>query len=129
MGYALPAAIGAQLVRPEHTVVALVGDGCALMSLGDMALAAELDLPLVVVVLNDDALSLIKLKQRKMQLDPRAVDFRSPRFDVLAAGFGAVGRRVTTLRDLEAALDDAVTSRRFTIIDALVDPAEYLEQM
>jgi acetolactate synthase-1/2/3 large subunit len=57
------------------------------------------------------------------------VDFRSPRFDVLAAGFGAVGRRVTTLRDREAALDDALTSRRFTIIDALVDPAEYLEQM
>ena len=129
MGYALPAAIGAQLVRPDHTVVALVGDGCALMSLGDMALAAELDLPLVVVVLNDDALSLIKLKQRKMQLEPRAVDFRSPRFDVLAAGFGAVGRRVATLRDFEAALDDAVAARRFTIIDALVDPAEYLEQM
>ena len=129
MGYALPAAIGAQLVRPDHTVVALVGDGCALMSLGDLALAAELDLPLVIVVLNDDALSLIKLKQRKMQLEPRAVDFRSPRFDVLAAGFGAVGTRVSTLRDLEAALDEAVAARRLTIIDALVDPAEYLEQM
>jgi acetolactate synthase-1/2/3 large subunit len=129
MGYALPAAIGAQLVRPDHTVVALVGDGCALMSLGDLALAAELDLPLVILVLNDDALSLIKLKQRKMQLEPRAVDFRSPRFDALAAGFGAVGRRVGTLKDLEAALDEAVAARRLTIIDALVDPAEYLEQM
>jgi acetolactate synthase-1/2/3 large subunit len=129
MGYAVPAAIGAQLARPDKTVVALVGDGCMLMSLGDLALAAELDLPLVVVVLNDDALSLIKLKQSKMQMAPQAVDFRSPRFADIARGMGGEGVRVDNLADFTAAFERAVASRRFTVIDAVVDPSEYLEQM
>jgi acetolactate synthase-1/2/3 large subunit len=129
MGYAVPAAIGAQLAHPDRTVVALVGDGCMLMSLGDLALAAELDLPLVVVVLNDDALSLIKLKQSKMQMAPQAVDFRSPRFAEIARGMGGEGVRVDSLAAFETAFEQAVASRRFTVIDAVVDPTEYLEQM
>src|SRR3546814_8915059 len=71
MGYAVPAAIGAQLCAPDKPVVALVGDGCMLMTAGELAVAAEHDLPLVVVVLNDAALTLIKLKQSTMQMDPR----------------------------------------------------------
>jgi acetolactate synthase-1/2/3 large subunit len=129
MGYALPAAIGAQLVRPEAPVVAMIGDGCMLMTQGELALAAERDLPLVIVVLNDGALSLIKLKQAKMQLAPRAVDFRSPRFDRIAEGFGARGVHVETIGEFAAALREAVASRRLTVIDAVVDPAEYSEQM
>jgi acetolactate synthase-1/2/3 large subunit len=129
MGYAVPAAIGAQLVRPDRPVVALVGDGCMLMTQGELALAAERDLPIVIVVLNDAALSLIKLKQAKMQMVPRAVDFVSPRFDIIGQGFGAVARRVETLAEFAAALREAVTNRRFTVIDALIDPAEYMEQM
>lgn len=129
MGYAVPAALGAQLVHPERPVIAVVGDGCMLMTQGELALAAERDLPIVVVVLNDGALSLIKLKQAKMQMSPRAVDFVSPRFDIIGQGFGASARRVETLGAFASALREAVASRRFTVIDALVDPAEYMEQM
>jgi acetolactate synthase-1/2/3 large subunit len=129
MGYAVPAAIGAQLVHPDQPVVALVGDGCLLMSLGDLALAAELDLPLIVIVLNDNALSLIKLKQKKAQLAPQAVDFRAPDFAAVARGMGAEGVRVDNQAAFEAAFDAALTARRFTVIEAMVDPGEYLEQM
>ncbi|NYZ13920.1 thiamine pyrophosphate-binding protein [Azospirillum sp. RWY-5-1] len=129
MGYALPAAVGAQLVHPERPVVAIAGDGCTLMTLGEMAVAAERGLPIVLVVLNDASLSLIKLKQSKMGLDTKSVDFGAPRFDAIAAGFGAVGVRVETIGAFAEALDQAVRSRRFTIIDALVDPREYWEQM
>jgi acetolactate synthase-1/2/3 large subunit len=129
MGYAVPAAIAAQLVHPKRPVVALVGDGCLLMTLGELALAAELDLPIVVVALNDDALSLIKLKQAKMQLEPRAVDFRSPRFAGIAESMGARGVRVESIEAFGPALAEAVASRRFTVIDAVIDPAEYSEQM
>jgi acetolactate synthase-1/2/3 large subunit len=129
MGYAVPAAIGAQLVHPERPVVALVGDGCMLMTLGELAIAAERNLPIVVVVLNDAALSLIKLKQAKMQMAPRAVDFGAPRFDVIGQGVGAATHRAETIEDFATALREAVASRRFTVIDAVVDPAEYLEQM
>ncbi len=136
MGYAVPAAIGAQLVHPDKPVVAMLGDGCMLMTQGELAVAAERGLPLVVVVLNDASLSLIKLKQSKMKLAPKdgkraysATDFASPRFDLIAAGFGAKGVRVDNIAAFDAALAEAVASRRFTVIDALVDPAEYWEQM
>lgn len=129
MGYAVPAAIGAKLARPAAPVIAMLGDGCMLMTQGELALAAELDLPLVVVVLNDAALALIKLKQSKMKMAARAVDFKSPRFDVIAEGFGAKGVRVETIGDFEKAFDEAIASNRLTVIDALCDPAEYWEQM
>jgi acetolactate synthase-1/2/3 large subunit len=129
MGYAIPAAIGAQLVYPERTVVAMLGDGCALMTLGEIAVAAENKLPLVIVVLNDDKLSLIALKQDKMKMAARGVDFQSPDFAAIARGFGAVGVKATTLAEFEAAFESAVASRKLTVIDAVVDPAEYWEQM
>ncbi|MGE4221265.1 MAG: thiamine pyrophosphate-binding protein [Alphaproteobacteria bacterium] len=129
MGYAVPAAIGAKLACPERPVVALVGDGCMQMSLGELAVAAERQLPMVVVVLNDQALALIKLKQSKMQMEPRAVDFGATRFDKVAEGLGAAGVRVETQAEFEAALEAALASNRLTVIDAVVDPSEYWEQM
>ena len=129
MGYAIPAAIAAQIVHPERTVVAMLGDGCMLMTLGELALAAERNLPLIIVVLNDDKLSLIALKQDKMKMAARGVDFRSPDFAAIARGFGARGMRVTTLAEFETAFESAVASRRLTVIDAVVDPSEYWDQM
>lgn len=129
MGYAIPAAIAAQLVHPQKTVVAMLGDGCALMTLGEIALAAERNLPLVIVVLNDHKLSLIALKQDKMKMSPRGVDFRSPDFAAIARGFGADGARVGSIEEFETAFERAVASRKLTLIEAVVDPAEYWEQM
>lgn len=129
MGYAVPAAIAAQLVHPGRPVVAMLGDGCMLMTQGELALAAERELPIVVVVLNDSALALIKLKQSKMKMSARATDFRSPDFAKIAEGFGAKGVRVDTIEAFGKALSEAVASRRFTVIDAQVDPSEYWEQM
>jgi acetolactate synthase-1/2/3 large subunit len=129
MGYALPAAIAAQCVHPDRPVVAMLGDGCMLMTLGELALAAECRLPLIVVVLNDAKLSLIALKQDKMKLAPGGVDFRSPDFAKIAAGFGARGVFVDSLAGFEEAFDEALGERRFTVIDAAIDPAEYWEQM
>ena len=129
MGYAVPAAIAAQLVHPERPVIAMLGDGCMLMTQGELALAAERELPIVVVVLNDAALALIKLKQSKMNMSPRATDFRSPDFARIAEGFGAKGVRVDTIKAFSQALAEAVASRRFTLIDAQVDPSEYWQQM
>ena len=129
MGYSVPAAIAAQLVHPDRPVVAMLGDGCMLMTQGELALARERGLPIVVVVLNDASLSLIKLKQSKMKLAARAVDFGVPDFAMLARGFGARGVRVERIEDFDAVLAEAVAARRFTLIDALVDPSEYWDQM
>ena len=99
------------------------------MTLGEVALAAEENLPIVIVVLNDHKLSLIALKQDKMKMESRGVNFRSPNFATIAKGFGAEGVRVTTLAEFETAFEKAVASRKLTVIDAVVDPSEYWEQM
>lgn len=80
-------------------------------------------------MLNDSALALIKLKQSKMQMEPRAVDFGTTRFDKVAEGFGFAGVRVETIEAFDRAFAAAVASRRPTLIDAQIDPAEYWEQM
>jgi acetolactate synthase-1/2/3 large subunit len=129
MGYAVPAAIAAQLVHPERTVVAMLGDGGMLMTQGELAVAAERNLPLIIIVLNDAKLSLIALKQNKMGMRSRGVDFQSPDFARIAQGFGAHGVRVDSLAGFDAAFDAALGARRLTVIEALVDPAEYWEQM
>ena len=125
----LPAAIAAQLVHPEKRVVAMIGDGCLLMTLGELAVAAERKLPLVIVVLNDAKLSLIALKQDKMKMASRGVDFESPDFAKIASGFGACGVYARSIAGFEEAFDEALASRQLTVIDAAIDPAEYWEQM
>ena len=129
MGYAIPAAIGASLAAPGQQVVAMLGDGCALMSLGELALMAELQLPVVAVVLNDDSLALIDLKQEKLGLERQGVAFRSPNFAEIAKGFGIAAERVTSQSEFERALGEAMRTKRPALIEALVDPAEYREQM
>src|SRR5258706_7182312 len=104
MGYAIPAAVGASLAAPGKSVVAMLGDGCALMSLGEIPLVAKLQLPVTMIVLNDASLALIELKQAKLQLGHRGVTFKSPDFAMLARGFGIEGQRVSTLRAFEERL-------------------------
>lgn len=129
MGYAIPAAIGASLAAPGRQVVAMLGDGCALMSLGELALLAELQLPVVTVVLNDDSLALIDLKQEKLALERQGVTFRSPNFAEIASGFGLAAERVSSQPEFERVLAEAMAAKRPALIEALADPAEYREQM
>lgn len=130
MGYALPAAIGAQLAEPDRRVLALVGDGGALMLLGELSVAQALALPVVVLVFVDRALALIELKQARMGHAPVGVHLQPPDFVEVAQAFGGVGERPTTLEALRGALASALARRdRLTIIEVAVDPAAYAELM
>jgi len=128
MGYAIPAAIGTALATGKRTI-ALLGDGCALMSLGELALVRELDLPITTIILNDASLALIELKQRKMNVATSAVNFRSPDFATLSKGFGIPVERVSSNDAFPAALSRALSGDGPNLIEALCDSSEYLEQM
>ena len=76
MGFALPAAIAAALCAPARPVVAFTGDGGLGMTLAEIETAVRLALRIVVIVFNDAALSLIKIKQRPAgQGGAEAVDY------------------------------------------------------
>lgn len=70
MGYALPAAIGAKMARPDVPVVCFIGDGGMGMVVSELETAARLGLPVVVVVLADEAMSLIHLSKNWLATHP-----------------------------------------------------------
>jgi acetolactate synthase I/II/III large subunit len=129
MGYAIPATIGVRVAAHDRPVIALVGDGSALMSLGELAVIADVSGPTIIIVLNDDDLALIDLKQSKMNMRREAVRFTSPHFADLARGFGITASRVSSIADFEIALDQALAAKHPVLIEAMCDPAEYWDQM
>ena len=132
MGYALPAAIAAALCLPQTQgaprvpVLAFTGDGGLGMTLAEIETAVRLSLRVIVIVFNDAALSLIKIKQKPAgQGGEEAVRYRPVSFAAAAAAMGAAGAAVTSARELAAALTDALARPGPTVIDAHVDPAGY----
>lgn len=130
MGYALPAAIGAALARPENPTLCLVGDGGLGMTLAELETVARLNLPITIVVFNDSALSLIEIKQRKDDGGhggDAAVKYTATDFAAIAAGSGLIGRTVETVADLHRALSAAELTGWQTprLIDARIDPGSY----
>ena len=130
MGYALPAAIAAALCAPQVPVVAFTGDGGLGMTLAEIETAVRLSLRVIVIVFNDAALSLIKLKQKPAgQGGDEAVSYRPVSFAAAATAMGAAGAAVTTERDLATAVAAALRRPGPTVVDASVDPAGYLAVM
>jgi acetolactate synthase-1/2/3 large subunit len=126
MGFALPAAIAAALCSPGPPVVAFTGDGGLGMTLAEIETAVRLRLRIVVIVFNDAALSLIKIKQRPAgQGGAEAVDYGLVSFAGVATAMGAAAAAAGTEAELVSALDAALRRDGPTVIDVAVDPACY----
>jgi acetolactate synthase-1/2/3 large subunit len=126
MGFALPAAIAAALARPGRRVVCFTGDGGLGMTLAELETLARLALPVVVVVFNDSALSLIEIKQASEgHGGTGAVRYRDSAFAEVARAMGIPARRVEDARGLHATLGEAFDGPGPYLIDAVVDPSGY----
>ncbi len=126
MGFGLPAAIAAKLAAPGRAVVALIGDGCFRMTAGELATAARLGLALPVVVLDDAILGLIQVKQARRQLPAYGTDLEAaPAAGPPAHYFGVPAVAVRDGEALAGALRAALASDGPTVIEAVVDPAQY----
>ena len=123
MGFALPAAIGAALARPDRPVVALTGDGGLGMALSELETISRLDLPITVVVFNDAALSLIEIKQGDTHGGTDAVRYRETDFAAVARASGMSAHRATNTDELDAALSGDWTHPR--LVDVHINPASY----
>jgi acetolactate synthase I/II/III large subunit len=126
MGYALPAAIAAALVRRQRAVVCFTGDGGLGMVLAELETLARLRLRVVVIVFNDSTLSLIAVKQRPAgQGDTRAVSYVPTDFAAIAAGYGVAATRVSDADAYAKALEEAWRRDGPTLVDVIVDPSPY----
>jgi acetolactate synthase-1/2/3 large subunit len=128
MGFGLPAAIAAKLACPERAVVAVVGDGCFQMTVGEVAVARRLGLALPIVVLDDGWLSLIQVKQVRRHFGLYGTDLGEQALvDPPAHYFGVPTVGARTAAELDAALRRALAADHPTVIEARVDPGHYLD--
>jgi acetolactate synthase-1/2/3 large subunit len=114
LGYALPAAIGAKLAAPDRTVIALIGDGGLLFSVAELATAAQLRLPLPVIVPNNAGYGEIRDQMLEGGIAPVGVDLDPPDLPKLAEALGGAGVRTD---DPRAALEAALHRSGPTVIE------------
>lgn len=111
MGFGFPAAIGAQLARPEDTVIAVVGDGGYQMTLCELATVALHKLPVKILVLNNHYLGMVRQWQ-ELFFDNResGVDLEgNPDFVKLAEAYGIKGFNIKRPADVGKILNKAIS--------------------
>jgi acetolactate synthase-1/2/3 large subunit len=107
MGFALPGAIAAKLVRPKQRVVAICGDGGFLMNVQELETAVRLNLPIIIVVWCDYDFGIISAKQSLEFGRSAFTNFNNPDFVKLAESFGARGYRAQNAKEFSSLLKQA----------------------
>ena len=121
LGYALPAAIGAQLAAPTRPVVAVMGDGGLQFTLAEIASAVEAQTPIILIVWNNRGYGEIKSFMVSRQIEPIGVDIGTPDFIALAKAFGAAAETLSHADDLPRLLTEAAARKGPTLIEIVED--------
>ena len=124
MGISIPGAIAAKLAKPEKNVVAVCGDGAFMMNMHELETARRLNTNFVVVIFDDGQYSQIDWKQKAKFNESYFTKFNNPDFALLAKSFGWDGIRVSSAEEFRVALNESVSSKRFSVIDVPVDVNE-----
>ena len=131
MGFGLPAAIGAQLARPDKLVVDIAGDGSIQMNIQELATAVQYNLNVKVVILNNGYLGMVRQWQ-ELFYDKCYSQTRMehvPDFVKLAEAYGAVGLRATKPDEVRDVLAKGLAIAKPVIMDFAVEPEENVYPM
>lgn len=120
MGCGLPGAISAKLSNPERQAVAVCGDGGFSMSMHDFPTAVKYDLPIVVVILNNQNLGMIQYEQQEKGHVNYATALENVDYAKFAEACGGKGFSVTKHEELIPALKNAFQSQKPSIIDVAI---------
>lgn len=110
LGYALPAAIGAKVARPDVPCVAVMGDAGVMFTIQDLMTAVQERIPIVLMVFNDRGYGVERRHQDHLYGRRNAVDIEPPDFVALARSFGARGMLVAQPEAVGAALEEVLGS-------------------
>jgi acetolactate synthase-1/2/3 large subunit len=123
MGYGVPAAVAAKAFAPDRTVICFAGDGDFLMSGQELATAAQYDLPIVVLLVNNGMYGTIRMHQER-HYPGRVVgtELMNPDFAAYARAFGAHGETVTQTSEFAPALERSLAAGTSALIELQIDP-------
>ena len=123
MGFGLGAAIGVKIAQPDKTVFNIAGDGSFGMNCNEFATAVKYNIPIKVIVMNNNALGMVRQWQSlfyEARYSQTTLD-RATDFVKLAEAFGGVGFRVEKREELENVLSSALITNKPVIIDYRID--------
>lgn len=123
MGYGLPAALGAQMACPDDTVVCITGDGSLQMSVNELATIKGQNLPVKVILFNNNCLALVRqLQHHFCNNEFFGVDFDgNPDFCMLAKAYGFEAYRITKTEEIEGTLKEALANGKPTLIECMTN--------
>ena len=141
MGFEVPAAMGAQVARPDAVVWSIAGDGGFQMTMAELATMVENKIPVKFALMNNHFLGMVRQWQHIFYKDTfYATEYTgNPDFVKLAEAFGMLGIRVTDKTQVVPAIQDAMAHDGPALVDFVVDeeenvypmipPGESLEQL
>lgn len=131
MGFGFPAAIGAQIAKPDKRVISIVGDAGFQMTAQELSLLQELRLPVKVVILNNEALGMVRQWQETFYENRYSQSLIpvQPDFVKLAEAYDIKGYRIEKLEEAEAQFREALLSDEPVLIDCRVKQAEKVTPM
>ncbi len=122
MGYGVPSAVAAKLLRPDSIVISFSGDGCFLMNGQELATAVQYQLNIVFLVVNNNSYGTIRThQQRHYPGRPVATALQNPDFAALAEAYGASGTVVTETDQFASAFEAALNAGRPALIELQTD--------
>lgn len=126
MGFGLPAAVGAQVARPDDTVICVSGDGSFMMNVQELGTVKRKQLPLKILLLDNQRLGMVRQWQQlffnERYSETTLTD--NPDFLVLASAFGIPGQHITRKDQVEAALDTMLSSKGPYLLHVSIDELE-----
>lgn len=126
MGFGLPAAVGAQVARPEDTVICVSGDGSFMMNVQELGTIKRKRLPVKILLLDNQRLGMVRQWQQ-LFFDERYSETTltdNPDFLTLASAFGIPGQHITRKDQVEAALDAMLNSDGPYMLHVSIDEYE-----
>lgn len=131
MGFGLPAAIGAQIAEPEKIVISISGDGGFQMTNQELAVIAEMNLPIKIVIINNHALGMVRQWQEIFHEKrySHSTFQTQPDFVKLADAYGIPGFKATTETEAIDLIEKAVTMNGPVLLDLHVEPEENVYPM
>jgi acetolactate synthase I/II/III large subunit len=125
MGFGLPAAIGAQIAKPDATVIDFDGDHSFNMTLTELATAVQYKLPVKVCLLNNGYMGMVRQWQELFYGRRYAHSYlQNPNYAALAEAMGAAGITVESKADVPQAIERMLAETKPCVVDFHVEPEE-----